>query len=53
MTSIKLLEENTGKLIYEIETDSEIQRTDLCLVGWGLTLGLADMQTVTYRIDKQ
>lgn len=47
------------ELVYRAETDSQTWRTDLLLPKWGSDrgegLGVWDrqMQTITYRMDKQ
>ena len=53
------LKYGTSELIYETETDSQTQRTDLQLPrgrqeGVGLTVVWGQqMQTITFRMDKQ
>ena len=51
------LKYNTNELIYETETDSQIQRTDLWLPRAGGEDGLGgwgqQIQTIIYIMDKQ
>ena len=46
---------DTNELIYETETNSQTQRTDLWLPRMGERLGICDqpMQTIIYRMDRQ
>ena len=54
------LKYDTNELIYETETDSQTQRTDLWLPRWkeewgrdGLGVWDQQIQTIIYRMDKQ